>query len=171
METVIKPARNLDLIVNGSTTNSTTGLTAREVGEAVHLFEYAEQMTDYEFEAYGTKISSNVVPDTVFVPAAARTTLALVREPTPTNLGQLAWRVGLVLAAINFVGLAIAAATSNPRAGRSGNMLFAAFAFFLVFQLLNLGQTWIASGKATFTGVTVGLHGITFVLVTLWLCK
>ena len=124
-----------------------------------------------EFEVYGTRIGANVVPETGFVPAAARTTLALLSEPTPINLGQLAWRVGLVLAAINFVGLAVAAATSNPRAGRSGNMLFAAFAFFLVFQLLNLGQTWIAAGKATFLGVTVGLHGITFLLVALWLCK
>ena len=105
------------------------------------------------------------------IPAAARTTLTLLREPTPTNLGQLAWRVGLVLASLNFVGLALAAATSNPRAGRSGNMLFAAFAFFLVFQLLNLGQTWIATGRVSFTGVTLGLHGSTFVLVWLWIAK
>ena len=124
-----------------------------------------------DFEAYGAKIGASAVVDNNFVPAAARTTLTLLKEPTPINLGQLAWRIGLVLAAVNFVGLALAASTSNPRAGRSGNMLFAAFAFFLVFQLLNLGQTWIASGKATFTGVTLGLHGGTFVLVWLWLTK
>ena len=124
-----------------------------------------------DFEVYGTQLSANLVVDNSVVPAAARTTLTLLQDPNPTNLGQLAWRIGLVLAAINFVVLALAAATSNPRAGRSGNMLFAAFAFFLVFQLLNLGQTWIASGKATFTGVTLGLHGFTFVLVWLWICK
>jgi len=124
-----------------------------------------------DFAVYGTQIGANVITDSAVVPAAARPTLALLREPSLLNQGQLAWRIGLILAAINFVGLSVAAATSNPRAGRSGNMLFAAFAFFLVFQLLNLGQTWIASGKATFAGVTLGLHGITFALVALWLCK
>ncbi len=124
-----------------------------------------------EFEVYGTQLGTDTSTSVSEIPAAARTTLTLLREPTPTNLGQLAWRVGLVLASLNFVGLALAAATSNPRAGRSGNMLFAAFAFFLVFQLLNLGQTWIATGRVSFTGVTLGLHGSTFVLVWLWIAK
>lgn len=124
-----------------------------------------------DFEVYGTQLGANTTSSASEIPAAARTTLTLLREPTPTNLGQLAWRIGLVLASINFVGLALAAATSNPRAGRSGNMAFAAFAFFLVFQLLNLGQTWIATGKASFTGVTLGLHGSTLLLVWLWIAK
>ena len=124
-----------------------------------------------DFGVYGTQLGANVVTEVGAVPAAARTTVSLLKESTNVNLGQLSWRIGLVLAALNFVGLALAAATSNPRAGRSGNMLFAAFAFFLVFQLLNLGQTWIASGKASFAGVTLGLHGVTFALVWLWLTK
>ena len=124
-----------------------------------------------DFELYASRIGTRSALDSGFTPAAAKNTLTLFRDPTPANLGQLAWRVGLVLAAINFVGLALAAATSNPRAGRSGNMLFAAFAFFLVFQLLNLGQTWITSGRATFAGVTLGLHGSTLALVLLWILK
>jgi len=124
-----------------------------------------------EFELYGIQLGADTNANVSEVPAAARTTLTLLREPTPTNLGQLAWRVGLLLTSLNFVGLALAAATSNPRAGRSGNMLFAAFAFFLVFQLLNLGQTWIATGRVSFAGVTLGLHGSTFMLVWLWIAK
>jgi lipopolysaccharide export system permease protein len=123
------------------------------------------------FASYGTKLSTAAAYEPGLLPVAARTTLSLINTPTPENLGQLAWRVGLVLAAVNFVGLALAAATSNPRAGRSGNMLFAAFAFFLVFQLLNLGQSWISSGKSSFTGFTLGLHGSTFALVWLWIGK
>ena len=125
-----------------------------------------------DFSVYGSRVGANEgAVEGVVISAAAKPTLTLLREPTPVNLGQLAYRVGLVLAAFNFVVLALAASTSNPRAGRSGNTLFALFAFFLVLQLLNLGQTWIATGKASFTLVTLGLHGTTFVLVWLWLTK
>jgi lipopolysaccharide export system permease protein len=123
------------------------------------------------FEEYGTRIGGNVVSDASPIPTHSRTTAALVREPNAANLGQLAWRIGLALAAINFIGLALAASTSNPRAGRSGNLLFALFAFILYYNLLNLGQTWITLGKINFAGMLFGLHGTVFVLVALWLGK
>jgi lipopolysaccharide export system permease protein len=33
------------------------------------------------------------------------------------HLGELAWRIGLALAALNFVVIAVAASSVNPRAG------------------------------------------------------
>ena len=62
-------------------------------------------------------------------PAKSRSTLTLVMEPTPLNLGELAWRLGLALAALNFVVLAITVSNVNPRVGRGGNLVFALFAF------------------------------------------
>jgi lipopolysaccharide export system permease protein len=124
-----------------------------------------------DFQAYGTQLGDNVIAANVFIPVASKPTMSLLREPSPINQGQLAWRIGLILAAINFIGLSVVAATSSPRTGRSVSLLFAAFAFFLVFQLLNLGQTWIATGKASFLGVTLGLHGTSFIIISLWFCK
>jgi lipopolysaccharide export system permease protein len=124
-----------------------------------------------DFERYGTQVSNESATQPLMTPVATRKTRDLLKDRNPINLGQLFWRIGMIVAAINFVILALVAATSNPRAGRSGNMLFAAFAFFLVFQLLNLGQSWIAAGKASFAAASMVLHGGTFLLATLWLIK
>jgi lipopolysaccharide export system permease protein len=36
---------------------------------------------------------------------------------------------------------------ASTRVGRSGNLVFALFAFILYFNLLNLGQSWVGSGR------------------------
>ena len=46
-----------------------------------------------------------------------RSTLTLLREPTRANQGELAWRLGLALAALNFVLLALTVSSVNPRVG------------------------------------------------------
>ena len=124
-----------------------------------------------EFELHGTRIKENnlIVGDES--PAKARSTLALVRNPTPANQGELAWRLGLALAGINFVLLAITVSSVNPRVGRSGNLVFALFAFVAYFNLLNLGQSWIGSGRAGFFTFVLLVHGGTFTAAALWLAK
>ena len=42
--------------------------------------------------------------------------------------------------------IAVATTVSNPRAGRSGNLFFTLFAFVFYYNLLNLGQSWVAAG-------------------------
>lgn len=123
------------------------------------------------FEEYGSRIGASSVGETPPAPTYSLSTMTLLKDPSKPNLGQLAWRIGLALAAINFIGLALAASTSNPRVGRSGNLMFAIFAFILYYNLLNLGQTWIALGKVGFANLLFGLHGTVFVLVVLWICK
>lgn len=123
------------------------------------------------FEEYGTRIGASTVADSAPPPTHSLSTRTLLKDPSNPNLGQLAWRIGLALAAINFIGLALAASTSNPRVGRSGNLMFAIFAFILYYNLLNLGQTWIALGKIQFANLLLGLHGSVFLLVILWITK
>jgi lipopolysaccharide export system permease protein len=59
----------------------------------------------------------------------------------------------------------------NPRAGRSGNLLFALFAFVVYYNLLNFSQSWIAAGRTGFFTLFVLLHGGTFLAAALWLAK
>jgi len=92
-------------------------------------------------------------------------------DPTAPNLGELAWRIGLALAAINFIIIAITVSSVNPRAGRSGNLVFALFAFVVYFNLLNMGQGWVSTGRMSFAGLLIGLHGGVFALALLWLAK
>jgi lipopolysaccharide export system permease protein len=90
-------------------------------------------------------------------------------EPTPGNLGELAWRLSLALAAMNFVVIALALSGGNPRSGRGGSVLFALFAFVVYYNLLNLGQNWITNGAVPFARFMLGLHGGVLVLALLWL--
>ena len=129
------------------------------------------QLKISEFEEYGNLVGINELADPDQLPAKARSSFELLMEPTPLHLGELAWRLGLALAAVNFVLIAITVSSVNPRAGRSGNLVFALFAFVLYFNLLNLGQTWVSSGRLSFAGLLLVLHGGVFAAGVLWLAK
>jgi lipopolysaccharide export system permease protein len=124
-----------------------------------------------EFEEYGVKVGVDMLGSADYTPVNTQATLALLKNRTLPNLAELSWRFGLILAAINFVILGIAVSSVNPRVGRSGNMVFSLFAFVLYYNLLNLGQSWIASGKYTFGGFLLALHGSALLLGLLWLAK
>ena len=130
-----------------------------------------EQLRISEFEELASRIGSNELAARGIAPAKTRSTLALVREPTPSHLGELAWRLGLALAALNFVVIAITVSSANPRAGRSGNLVFALFAFVVYFNLLNLGQSWVSTGRIGFSGFLLALHGGVLVAGLVWLAK
>jgi len=124
-----------------------------------------------EFEVHGSRVKGTTLTSMDESPTKARSTLELLREPTPRNKGELAWRLGNALAAINFILLAITVSSVNPRVGRSGNLVFALFAFVVYYNLLNLGQNWIASGSVPFGSFVLLLHGGTFAGAALWLGK
>ncbi|MBO9514352.1 MAG: LPS export ABC transporter permease LptF [Variovorax sp.] len=124
-----------------------------------------------EFETYGAKVGGRSSDAPGAAPVRTRTTLALLRDPSRPNLGELAWRLGMLLAGANFVLLALALSSVNPRVGRSGNYLFALFAFILYYNLLNLGQNWVGSGKYSLGGFMLALHGGALLLGLLWLLK
>jgi len=124
-----------------------------------------------EFEEYGVQIGDGMGITQDNSPIRARSTAQLLREPTLLHQGELAWRIGLALAAFNFVVLAIAVSSVNPRASRSGNLVFALFAFVVYFNLLNLGQSWISSGRVGIAGFLAGLQGGVLLLCLAWLTK
>ncbi len=124
-----------------------------------------------EFEEYGIKIGTEVSNIADYVPVNTRPTQELLLKPTPANLAELSWRLGLILAAINFVVIGIAVASVNPRVGRSANMVFSLFAFVLYYNLLNLGQSWIESGRFSFVGFLLTVHGGALASGLLWLAK
>jgi lipopolysaccharide export system permease protein len=124
-----------------------------------------------EFEEYGIKVGADILGGNEYVAANTRPTVELFKDRTLPNLAELSWRIGLVLAAINFVIIGVAVSSVNPRVGRSVNQVFALFAFVLYYNLLTLGQSWIASGKFSFAGFLIALHGSALVLGTVWLAK
>lgn len=123
------------------------------------------------FEEYSTEVGGAGFVPSDQVPARQRSTLALLGDRTALNLGELSWRAGMVLAAINFVVIALAVAGANPRLGRSGNLMFALFAFIVYYNLLNLGQTWISNGRTNTGSFMLALHGGALLLAVLWLLR
>jgi lipopolysaccharide export system permease protein len=124
-----------------------------------------------EFEVHGTRVQDNALAMADESPAKTRSTLDLARSPTAVNRGELSWRLGLALAGINFVLLAVTVSSVNPRVARSGNLVFALFAFIVYYNLLNLGQSWISGGRAGLWTFTLVVHGGTFLVAALWLAK
>jgi lipopolysaccharide export system permease protein len=129
------------------------------------------QLKISEFKELANRIGARELAARDIAPAKALGTLTLVRQPTASNLGELAWRLGLAMAALNFVVIALTVSSVNPRAGRSGNLVFALFAFVVYFNLLNLGQSWVSSGQVGFGAFLLALHGGVLLAGLLWLAK
>jgi lipopolysaccharide export system permease protein len=124
-----------------------------------------------EFEEYGNLIRTAKLTPFEGGPHKAKTSYALLSNRTPAHMGELAWRLGLAFAAINFIILGAAVAGGNPRMGRGASFGFALLAFAVYYNFINLSQSWVASGQYRFLSVLVGLHGSAFLIGALWLSK
>lgn len=96
-------------------------------------------------------------------------TLALLAQPTPIHLGELSWRLGLGLCALNFTLLALPLSAVNPRRGRSYQFALALLVFVVYYNLVNIGQNWISTGRWGFAAWMLGLHGLACALTLTWL--
>lgn len=123
-----------------------------------------------EFETMGSLIGTTETDPSTGFPNA-RTTLTLLREPRLDNQGELSWRIGIVLASINLMLLALASASTKPRNTRSSHMLFAILAFVTYYNFINVGQNWIASGRIGFFETLLMLHGGVFLVIWVLLIR
>lgn len=132
--------------------------------------ERSGEKTLARFERYRAAIGDKLSSGTETLPPTARSTRDLLREPTLPHQGELAWRVGLVLGAINLLLLAVGLAATNPRRPGRWNLLLALLTFVVYFNLINLSQAWIATGKAGMFGMLGVVHGGVFAvaLALLW---
>lgn len=100
----------------------------------------------FEFERYAMRIESADAADRAPT-TKTLTTLELVQDPTPRNLGELSWRVGLPASALVLCLLAIPLSFVNPRAGRSMNIVVAILIYMIYSNLLSIMQAAIAQGR------------------------
>jgi len=138
------------------------------VGQRVEQTVGEAEIKVSDFKIYGTRISQDVKAAEL-TPAKATSSLQLLRNPTPGNLGELAWRIGLAIAAFNFLVIALAITSANHRVGRGGNLALALFIFVMYYNFINLGQSWIGAGKVQFVPFLLTLHGGVFALAMGWL--
>ena len=122
------------------------------------------------FESYRVLAGERAVRSAESRPPRAVRTIELMRQPTARNQGELTWRFGLLLGAANLLLLGVGLAATNPRRASNWNLLFALMAFVVYYNLINLSQAWVSSGRAPMGMALAVLHGGTFLaaLGLLW---
>ena len=112
-------------------------------------YEGTPGMADYktiDFERYAVRIEPY---EAKLQPPSPKslTTGALVKQPTPQNLAELHWRLGLPISIIVLGLLAIPLSYVNPRSGRSMNLIVALLIYITYSNLLSIFQAWTAQGR------------------------
>jgi len=121
------------------------------------------------FERYELLINDSAVAAALNPPNYTVSTLELISQPTPPRAGELSWRIGQGLCALNLVLLAIALSTVNPRAARSYHLAKAILVFIIYYNMINFGQRWVSDGRISMPLMLLYLHGSTLLIAAAWI--
>jgi lipopolysaccharide export system permease protein len=116
------------------------------------------------FEQYRVLAGDRAAARADALPADAMRTIELLRRPTPRGQGEIAWRLGQLLGAVNMVLLGVALSRTQPRRASNWNLLFALLAFVVYYNLINLTQAWVAAGSTSLGTALLTVHGGAFLL-------
>lgn len=142
-----------------------------ESGQHVEIDPRGQTIKVSDFKYYQLRVSDVTPEDLSDKALGSAPTIELLRRGDPPAWGELSWRAGLVLAALNMTVLGICLSRVNPRSGKSLNVAGAIFLFITYFNLIGLGQTWISTGKTAAWWYMLMLHGGVGILAGLWLTK
>ena len=122
------------------------------------------------FETYRALIDIKALQRVREPPPKTMDTVELMRTPTLRNRGELVWRFGLMLAALNLSLLAIGLAQVNTRRPSNLNLVAALVGSLAYFNAVNLTQSWVANGRFGMAQTPLVLHGGVFLvaLALLW---
>jgi len=109
-----------------------------------------------EFERYAIRIDS-VPTQQARIWVRTMSAPELWRNPTPWNLAELEWRLGLPISAALLAMLAIPLGYVNPRAGRSLNLILALVLYMVYNNMISVTNSWVAQEKMS---PGIGLWGI-----------
>jgi lipopolysaccharide export system permease protein len=120
-----------------------------------------------EFDRYAIRLDTKPEAPLAELAARAKTSGELWQQPTTWNLGELLWRIGLPIVAALVALLAIPLGYTNPRVGRSFNLIVAVLAFLLYNNALSIVQSSVQRGRLPFS---IGLwiaHAVVALLIVL----
>jgi len=132
-------------------------------------YEGSPGQADYrvmQFERYAVRVETREAQGIELTPKN-QTLMELVASPSAPNMGELLWRVGIPLAALNLALLAIPLSFVNPRAGRTNNLIFAVLTYMIYSNLISVSQAWVAQGRLAFEIGVWLVHVVMFVLLLL----
>jgi lipopolysaccharide export system permease protein len=118
-----------------------------------------------EFDEYETKLRNKELTE----PAPRdreRSVQELLKDPSPSNLGELLWRIGLPLMALGLVFIAIPLAYVNPRLGNYTAMFYAVLVYLIYSNLLNLAQNFVSQSRLDFFMAIWPIHVLALLIAT-----
>jgi lipopolysaccharide export system permease protein len=116
----------------------------------------------YEFQRYAMRVDAFDGRAQRAPTTKSMDTIDLLRDPSPPNLAELSWRIGLPASALILTLLAIPLSFVNPRAGRSMNLVLALLIYMAYNNLLSIIQAAIAQSRVS---LAVGLLGVHVVML------
>lgn len=122
-----------------------------------------------EFDRYHWLIDPERIEITNASASRELSSLQLFKDPNPSNLAELCWRLGQWLCAINLSFWALAIAAVNPRKGQSHHLMLALLSFMVYFNFINVGLSTIGNGLWPWSTFFLLLHGGAASIVIFWL--
>jgi lipopolysaccharide export system permease protein len=123
-----------------------------------------------EFDKYAVLLEDRV-PKAYQPSLRSRPTEELLAMRNPEANAELVWRAGVPISALVLALLAIPLSFVNPRAGRSVNLMIAAFSYLVYNNSLSIVQTWVAQQKITFSAGLWGPHLLVLAIVAIMIYK
>lgn len=141
-----------------------------ESGQRSDVDTASGETTIAGFESYRALIDIKALRRMQEQPPKTMDTIELLGTPTPRNQGELAWRLGLMVAAVNLSLLAIGLAHVNTRRPSNLNLVVALVGSLAYFNSINLTQSWVSNGRFGMAEAFLVLHGGVFLvaLALLW---
>jgi lipopolysaccharide export system permease protein len=98
----------------------------------------------------------------------AYSTIYLVKHPTPRNLSELEWRLGLPFSALILSLLAIPLSYVDNRSGRSLNLITAIVIYMFYNNMISVSNSWVAQRKIDAVTGFWGLHLLMLAVLALF---
>jgi len=119
-----------------------------------------------EFERYSILIEERRAAS-LTVRSKATPTAVLLANRSDRHMGELAGRISLPVAALLLALVAIPLSFVNPRAGRSGNLVFALLAYLVYTNVIGVSEAWVSQGRLRFELAVILPHLVVLGLLAL----
>ena len=71
----------------------------------------------------------------------------ILQNPTPENIAELHWRIGLPMSLLMLSLIAIPLSYVNTRSARSANLIVAILCYMTYYNLMSIAQSWTVMGR------------------------
>jgi len=113
-------------------------------------YEGTPGQADYkmvDFTSYAMRIESKEGKSREGSPKSLDLKDLVVGNPSPENMGEFHWRIGLPVSVVVLALLAVPLGYVNPRAGRSANVVLAILTYTIYNNMMSIAQAWVVQGK------------------------